>query len=61
LTDVINSILIPEADAQWSSKDERVKLKYYQEKVSELVKHLNEKVPKHANVGRQISQTQAVK
>lgn len=50
---------LPELDGNGDSKDEDMKLEDHQEERSELIKHLNEKVPEQPKVGRQIADSQS--
>lgn len=51
----------PERDAQWRDVRERVELEDAEEEGAEVVKHLDEKVPVQANVGRQVWRRQTMR
>lgn len=52
--------LVLELDADGCGKDKGVELEHHHEKGSKLIEYLYEKVPKHAYVGCQVGQKDAV-
>jgi hypothetical protein len=51
---------LPDFNTEGCNKDEGVELEHDQKEVAELVKHFNEKVPKHANIWSKVRQAKTV-
>jgi hypothetical protein len=56
-TSTPDTAYIPDFNTKGSNENECMQLKHHQKETSKLIKHFNEKVPKHANVGCKIRET----